>query len=85
MTVCEVYDPEDPKNEKEEYWYLLHWGLTAGKEPAGNGTYFTSQWTVAICQNMNDGRVQTFIPDAITILGYERINEKTRDWSRPGE
>jgi len=83
MTVCEAYDPEDPENKNEVYYYLLHWGLSAGKFTDENGSAFVSQWTVAICQNMKTGIINTFIPEAITILGYERANEKFSNWTKP--
>ena len=84
MTVCEVQNPDDPENKNEEYWYLLHWGMTAGKFVGDHGEQFASQWTIAICQNIKTGVIQTFIPDVITILGYERINERTKNWSSTG-
>lgn len=84
-TVCEVPNPEDPDNENEQYFYLLHWGMTAGKLSDGEGGMFMSSWTIAICQDIKTGQIHTFLPDYIKVIGYERFAEKVRDWRRSRE
>ena len=85
MMPVEVPDPKDDEKviteEMEVYFYFLHWGLTAGSLADGKGGTFNASWTIAICQHIETGQINTYIPEVIKFVGYARPDEKIRDWN----
>lgn len=50
-----------------ELFYLLHWGLQMNyimETPTAE--------TVAICQEVRTGRIRTFLPESIKVIGIEK-------------
>ena len=56
---------------KSEMYYLLHWGLETSitYDNEHNPIPYTS--TVAICQHIQTGHIQTFQPSSIKVIGVE--------------
>lgn len=53
-----------------EMYYLLHWGLQVGyAEEFNKQSPFT--YTVGICQDMETGRIFTFLPYQLRVVGIE--------------
>lgn len=73
--------PMNPRKQDQrqqivtERYYLLHWGLQVGVAYDKESNPIPYSQTVAICQHIKTGKVETFIPNDITIVGTERIGK----------
>ena len=72
-------DPEDPDNiirdeednimYEEIEVYLHHWGLQYETIEDKNGNLHVGMYTVAICEDLNTGRIHTFMPNQLKLEG----------------
>jgi len=68
----ELNDKNDQVTE-EVMFYLLHWGLHMEVlEDKKTGQYFPTNYTVGICQHIKTGQIKIFMPELITVVGYEQ-------------
>jgi hypothetical protein len=51
-----------------EMYYLLHWGLQLTQTE----NYQPVTYTVGICQNIKTGRIFTFLPDQLRVVGIDK-------------
>ena len=87
--VVEVEIPKvvpDPDKEGEtktenvkEVYYLLHFGLDAGHMPGSDGKYHPVNWTVAICEHIETGKIVKFVPEVLKVIGSAKPNRK--EWN----
>lgn len=68
-TVVEVtIEDEDGKEIKDKY-YLLHWGLKYDMIADSYQNLVPVHYTVAICQHIKNGFIETFLPDQLKVEG----------------
>jgi hypothetical protein len=79
-TIVEASWDDDHDNSKEvkDRYYLLHWGLKFNIVPLENGGGVPVHYTVAICQHIKTGVIETFIPEQLKVLG-DQIKEDEPD------
>lgn len=74
-TIVEVtYEDEDGLEKKDNY-YLLHWGLKYDLLPDSYGQLVPVHYTVAICENLQSGVIETFLPEQCKVLGINLKEE----------
>jgi len=66
-TIVEI---EEENISKKEKYYLLHWGLEITMYDVGDHIVPAS-YTVGVCQHIITGRILTFLPHQITVIGKE--------------
>ena len=49
--------------------YLHHWGLQYETIEDKNGNLHVGMYTVAICEDLNTGRIHTFMPNQLKLEG----------------
>jgi hypothetical protein len=77
-TLCEVRwikegteNDDTPVYESGRYW-LMHFGLKHEIVNHADGSVTAVSYTVAICQNYENGNVECFLPEQLRIIGEER-------------
>lgn len=55
--------------DRKDIYYLLHWGLKYDMLPDSYGQLVPVHYTVAICQHIKTGTIETFLPDQLRVLG----------------
>ena len=63
-------DDDNPQYERSQWW-LLHWGLQYQLIEGEDHRMIPVNYTVAICENYNNGEVRCFMPEQLRILGKE--------------
>lgn len=67
-TLVEATYEEDGEERKGSYW-LLHWGLKYDLLPDSYGKLVPVHYTVGICQNIQTGGIEMFLPDQLKVEG----------------
>jgi hypothetical protein len=69
-TIVEVTFDEDGY-EKKDLYYLLHFGMKYDLIPGESGYMIPVQYSVAICQHLKTGQIETFMPEQLRVEGNE--------------
>ena len=68
-TVVEVtFEDEDGKEARDRY-FLLHWGLKYDMIADSYQNLVPVHYTVAICQHIKSGVIETFLPEQLRVEG----------------
>ena len=66
-----VYDKQGNQETEPVLFELLHWGLSITYWIDKEGREIPVNYTVAICRHLKTGKVYTFAPTELTIIGKE--------------
>jgi len=67
-------EDEEGKEIKDRY-FLLHWGLKNDLITDSNNNIIPAHYTVAICQHIKNGQIETFLPEQLKVEGIN-LKEK---------
>lgn len=68
-TVVEVTMEDEEGKEIKDRYFLLHWGLKNDLVTDSNNNLIPVHYTVAICQHVKSGLIETFLPEQLKVEG----------------